>query len=286
MRLVPQESCAILNIDWSSLHDDEDLRRLINAKAYEDLLSHLYVSSDSIKSVVVFSGINGQAMSGLLLRGSFDRKEVIAELKSDGWSEHSLESDQVYVKAADYIAIPSNNTLIAGTREGVLAALRAKGDAKESIVTSPAYKKINAALFSGESKPVKAFLVIPQGTLDMADAALTATSFALSFFDLGGIGQLLKAVAVARGFAFTLDHGTDDRYPVEVCVLMRDEEAAVFISGSLNAMKEISDLAVTDRRDQQALREIRKMKITRTGEVLAIRMEMPRSALFPPAKQF
>lgn len=286
MRLVPQESCAILNIDWSALRNDEDLRRLISAKAYEDLLSHLHVSSDSIKSVVVFSGINGPEMSGLLLRGSLDRQKVIAALKSDGWSEESLEKNKVYVKEAVHIATPSNNTLIAGPREGVLAALRARADAKQSIVTSPAYKKISAALASGESKPVKAFLVIPQGALDMADAALTATSFALSFFNLGGIGQLLKAVNVARGFAFTLDHGTDDRYPIEVCVLMRDEAAAAFVSGSLNAMKAISDLAATDTRDQEALREIRKMKITRTEEILAIRMEMPRSALFPPAPQY
>ena len=57
----------------------------------------------------------------------------------------------------------------------------------------------------------------------MADAALTATSFALSLFNFGGIGQLLQVVNVARAFGFSLDQSTGEMYPVELCVLMRDE---------------------------------------------------------------
>ena len=145
-------------------------------------------------------------MSGLLLRGTFDSKQIAGQLKDSGWTENSFDGHKVYVKAADYVAMPSTKTLFAGTREGALAVFRAADTAKESIVTSDAYKKINAAI-STNRKPVKAFLLIPQGTLDMADAALTATSVALSLFNLGGIGQLLQAVNVARGFGFSLDQG-------------------------------------------------------------------------------
>ena len=118
----------------------------------------------------------------------------------------------------------------------------------------------------------------------MADAALTATSVALSLFNLGGIGQLLQAVNVARGFGFSLDQSAGEMYPVELCVLMRDEQSAVFVSGSLNALKTISELAATDNRDREQLRAIRQMSIVRKQEVLAVKMEIPGAALFPPGE--
>jgi len=283
MRFVPQASCAILSVDWSAIEDDDDFRRLFKAKELEDSLRRLQIEEESIRTIVVFSGIDSQKISGLLVRGIFDSQKVAAELKSHAWNEESLDGNKVYVHSSEYVALPAHNTLFAGTREAALGMFRAKRNAPESIVTSPSYKKVNSEISIADSKPVKAFLLIPQGTLDMADAALTATSFALSFLNLGGIGQLLKAVNVARGFAFTFDHGSHARYPIELCVLMRDEDAAVFVSGSLNAIKELSDLAAADVRDQQAISEFRKMTITRRGEVLAVKMEMPADALFPPA---
>jgi hypothetical protein len=126
--------------------------------------------------------------------------------------------------------------------------------------------------------------LIPQGTLDMADAALTASSIALSLFNLGGVGELLKAVNVARGFAVTVDSGTGEKYPVELCVLMRDEDSAKFVSGSLNAMKTISELASSDVREQESIRALRQMSIVRKQEVLAVKLEIPGSALFPPGR--
>ena len=283
-RLVPQASCAILSVDWSVIGKDANFRRLFKARELEASLQRLGISDESIQTVVVFSGVDSQRLAGLLLRGNFDAKDIEAQLKKYGWTEESLEGNKVYVRSPEYIALPSSKTLFVGTRDAALGVFRARSNAPESILSSPTYKKLNSGISSFDGKPVKAFLLIPQGTLDMADAALTATSFALSFFNLGGIGQLLKAANVARGFAFTLDQGNRDRYPVELCVLMRDEESAVFISGSLNAMKELSELAALDVRDQQAIREFRKMTITRKGEVLGVKMEMPANVLFPPAK--
>jgi hypothetical protein len=282
LRLVPVESCAVMTIDWASLRTDGELKRALKGAELEALLRHLRVDSESVNTVTVFSGIDSRTNSGLLLRGSFDRKKTVTELKANGWREESLNGYKVYVNAADYVAMPANNTLFAGTREGAIGVFRATEDSKESIVASEAYKKINATL-TKKGQPLKAFLLIPQGTLDMADAALTATSMALSLFDLGGVGELLKAVNVARGFAVTVDNGAHEKYPVEFCVLMRDEGSARFVSGSLNAMKTISELASSDVREQESLRALRQMSIVRKQEVLAIKMEIPGSALFPPA---
>ena len=272
-----------MSIDWSSIRNDSELRRVIKGDQFEVLLRELGVASESVNTVAMFSALDGQAMSGLLLRGSFDSKEIGRELKKSGWTENSLEGHKVYAKAADYVAMPSAKTLFAGTREGAVAVFRAADNSKESIVASETYKKINAAISTNRT-PVKALLLIPQGTLDMADAALTATSVALSLFNLGGIGQLLQAVNVARGFGFSLDQSTGETYPVELCVLMRDEESAVFVSGSLNALKMVSELAATDNRDREQLRAIQQMRIVRKQEVLAVKMEIPGAALFPPVK--
>lgn len=272
----------MMTIEWSAIRNDRELRRVISGNQFERLLRGLGIESDSVNTVAVFSALDGHTLSGLLLRGSFDTKEIAGALKNHGWSAESFDGHQVYVKAADYVAMPAKRTVFAGTREGALAVFRAADDAKESFVSSDAYKKISAALSSDRS-PVKAFLFIPQGTLDMADAALTATSVALSLFNLGGVGQLLQAVNVARGFGFSLDKSTHEIYPVELCVLMRDENAAVFVSGSLNALKAVSELAATDNRDGESLRAIRQMKIVRKQEVLAVKMEIPGTALFPPS---
>lgn len=282
LRLVPLESCAIMSIDWSSIRDDSELRRVLRGDQFEALLRELGIASESVNTVAVFSALESQTMSGLLLRGSFDSKKIAGELKNKGWTENSLEGHKVYMKAADVVAMPSTKTIFAGTREGALAVFRAADSAKDSIVASDAYKKINASI-SKSPTPIKAFLLIPQGTLDMADAALTATSVALSLFNLGGIGQLLEAVNVARGFGFSLDQSPNEMYPVQLCVLMRDEKSAAFISGSLNALKTISELAATDNRDRESLRAIKQMSIVRKQEVLAVKMEIPGAALFPPA---
>lgn len=271
-----------MSIDWSSIRVDSELRRILRAEQFDALLRELRVDSESVNTVAVFSALDGQAMSGLLLRGSFDSKKIAGELKDSGWIENSLEGHKVYVRASDYIAMLSTKTVFAGTRGGALAVFRAADNAKESIVASDAYKKITA--ISTNRSPLKAFLFIPQGTLDMADAALTATSFALSLFNLGGVGQLLHAVNVARGFGFSLDKGGGDMYPVELCVLMRDEESAAFVNGSLNALKTISELAASDNRDREIQRAIQQMSIVRKDEVLAVNMKIPGTALLPPSR--
>ena len=66
---------------------------------------------------------------------------------------------------------------------------------------------------------------------------------------------------------------------------MRDEESARFVSGSLNTLKTISEAASLDSRDQESLRALRQMSIVRKAEVLAVRLEMPAQALFPPSSR-
>src|SRR5687768_17271654 len=95
-RLVPVESCAIMSIDLSSMKDDSELRRVIKGDHFGALLRELGLESESVKTLVVFSALDGHATSGLLLRGSFDSKKIARELKKNGWTENSLEGHKVY----------------------------------------------------------------------------------------------------------------------------------------------------------------------------------------------
>jgi hypothetical protein len=279
--LVPSDSCAVLVVEWSTLRNDNDLKRLFKGEQFEVVLEHLGVDSSAVKTLVVFSAMNSRAKAGMLVRGSFDMQKQIASLKTRGWLATSVAGHKVYVKGNDYAAMPQNNILFAGTLEAATAVLNNLHNTRDSFSASSPYKKINAGLTT-RNEPIKAFLVIPQGTLDMADAALEATSVALSLFDLGGIGALLKQINFASGFGLTLGHGSNQMYPVEMCVLMRDEKAAALVTGSLSLMKGFSTMASTSNRDEPALDALHNMSITRVREVLAIKMTVPQAALFPP----
>jgi hypothetical protein len=280
--LVPSDSCALVVIDWSTVRADRDLKRAFNGDQLELVLQQLGLDSSAVKSIAIFSAMNSHAKAGMLVRGPLNRRSEISALKTSGWHEEADNGHQLFVKGRDYVALPQGNTFFAGTREGALAVFQTLNDRRLSFSSSTSYKKILAGMTT-QNNPIRAFLVIPQGTLDMADAALEATSFALSLFDLGGIGLLLKQINVASGFGLGLGLGTDHVYPVEMCVLMRDEKAAAFISGSLNLLKSFSGAAATNARDEQAIQTLRDLSITRRGEVLSLKLKVPQTALSPPS---
>src|SRR6185437_2926738 len=100
--LVPSDSCAVVVVDWSTLRNDHDLKRLFNGDQFEAVLQRLAVDSSSVKSLVVFSAVNTQVKAGMLLRGSFDKQKQIATLKTRGWREESVDGHKVYVNGNDY----------------------------------------------------------------------------------------------------------------------------------------------------------------------------------------
>src|ERR1044072_3382471 len=82
MRLVPIKSCAIMTIDWASVRTGGELRRVLKGDEFEAVLRRLGIDSALVKTVVVFSAADSRTTSGLLLRGSFDRKQIGTELKN------------------------------------------------------------------------------------------------------------------------------------------------------------------------------------------------------------
>jgi hypothetical protein len=272
---VPSGSAAILIVNWSSVKNDNDLKLLINGNEFEEQLRHFNVESTEVNEFAVFSDTSAKV--GLLVRGKFDRRQVAERLKSSGWNEDSVEGTKIYASGSDYAALPQSGVLIAGTREGVLAALQTARNSRLSVQNASSFKKIKASMSNGKS-PVTAFLIAPEGTLEMADAALSVTASAMSLFDLGGIGDILKKMNIAGGAGFTISQGsTNQKYAVNLCILMRDEQSALVAAGALNMMKTLSAIAKTND-----AANLQNFDFTRQEKVLSIEMEMPSQALMPP----
>jgi hypothetical protein len=278
--LVPSDSCAVVLIDWPTVRTDYDLRQVVNGAQLETALQELALDSGAVKSIAIFSTMNSRAKAGMLLRGLLNKQNQISALKIRGWREVTTGGQQLFVKGEDYVGLPLPNTLFAGTREGALAVFQTLEDRSQSFSASTSYKEILGGMTT-RANPLRAFLVIPQGTLDMADAALKATSFALSLFELGGVGALLSQINAASGFGISLGRAADGMYPVEMSVLMRDEKAAAFVSGSLNLLKSFSSGAGVNTRDAQAMQALRDLSISRRGEVVSLKLKVPRAALLP-----
>ena len=167
--------------------------------------------------------------------------------------------------------------LVTGSREGVFAALQTGKTADKNIESAPSFRSIKEDISSGNS-PIKGFLIAPEGTLEMADAALSVTAGAMSLFGFGEIGGILKKLNIASGAGFSVAHSsTKQKYAVDFCVMMRDEQAATIAAGALNVMKSLSSFVGTAD-DKENLRSF---NITQRKKVLSIKMEMPREALMP-----
>ena len=63
---------------------------------------------------------------------------------------------------------------------------------------------------------------------------------------------------------------------------MRDEKAAAFISDSLNLLKSFSGAAATNMRDADAMQSLRDLSVSRRGEVLSLKLKVPKAALLRP----
>lgn len=280
LELVPASSNMVVIINWAEVRNDDGLKRISRAEIYEEQIKRFGIDSQKVSELIVFGIMGGSTQGGLLLRGSFDERKAIASLKSQGWSETTVEGHKVYVKGADYVASPAESVLVAGTLEGVTKTFQAAKDNRKSLSTSASFKKIKTSL-SGSKSPITAVLLAPDGTIEAVDAALTVTGEVLSLFDMGQIGTILKMLNIASGAGFTMAHGTNQKYAVNMSVLMRDEKTAKIAVGSLNILKSMSEAVSNNSKDRETAEALQDFDFSREENVLLLKMQMPEKALLP-----
>lgn len=277
---LPSSSNMIILVNWSAVRKDPGLKRVINGRMYESQIRRFGIDEAELSELAVFGIIRAETQGGLIFRGAFDARRVLASLKSQGWSEDSLEGRKVYSSGKDYAAAPDDNVFIAGTREGVSASLRALKNSKESLTTSASFKKMRATLSSGKS-PITAFMLAPDNSIEIMDSALSIAGGTLSLFDASGIADILKRLNIASGIGFSIARSKNKNCAVSFSVLLRDEKTAEIAADSLSILKELSTMASSgsgNKKDEQAIRDF---TVTREKEVLLLKMQMPESALMP-----
>jgi hypothetical protein len=119
-------------------------------------------------------------------------------------------------------------------------------------------------------------LAFPQVYQDIGSAALDIASILLDAAGLGPLGTLLDKIGFAKGLACSISR-KGNSVPVELMVMMKDEEAAKFLSGSLNLLQGISrglPEGGMSQSDQEAMRTFQSMVISREKDVLSIKLVM------------
>ncbi len=278
---VPASSVVAASFDWQRVKEDDALLRLGKQSGIERMFGELGVASGDVEEVVIFS--DGRATqtgsTAIILRGKYDTDSLIEQLKKHGWHEQTQADGALYVSpdGAGYCGL-RDDLLIAGTRAAVLNII--KGSDGENLTTQPAYEKL-AAHFSVGNAPISVVVAAPQQLQDMAHAGLQLSFVPLDFVGLGAIGGIVQQLDAVRGIGCAIEHAADG-YPVELVAVMRDEEAASLVSGTLHLAQGFAAVVPRDKAvtaGAQQFENFQHMSITREAEVLSIKLTMTEAQL-------
>jgi len=277
---VPASSFAVLAVKWHSVMKDQELKRMVKGNEIEKLFEEIGVTSDEVTEFVVFGDLQSSAGStGLIAKGSFNSKDIVNSLKKRGWEEQDLEGKRIYVNPRDGSCLTTFDakSFMLGTQSGVRATFAARAEPKLGFISNPAYKTLSVR-FERKQYPILMIAALPQASQDMASAALKISSTVMDLAGWGPLGELLNKIGYAKGLSCGISRANDS-FPVEVSAVMKDEDSAKFVAGALGLLKSLGGLAPPNsnsRRDIEAARTLKSLSIERSGEVVSMRMLMPK----------
>lgn len=281
LNYVPSSSYAVLAVNWKTVRKDPDLTRISKGANVEKLFAQLGVDEETVIEFVVFGGPGGSAnaSNGLIAKGSFNSDDIVKELKNRGWTEQDFEGRRVYVNPRDasWLTTFDKNLFVLGTESGLKDAIGAKAKSENRFTSNPAYKSLSSR-FEGKQYPILMMAALPQASQDMANAAVQITSTVMDLAGVGPLGDLLNKIGYAQGLGCAISH-KDDSFPVAVSAVMKDEESAKLVSGTLNLLKNLGGMAnknYASQTDADAARALQTMSIDRSQEVVSIKMTMSR----------
>ncbi|MEK6280196.1 MAG: hypothetical protein AABN95_07550 [Acidobacteriota bacterium] len=280
---VPASSYAVLAVKWHSVEKDPELKRIAKGAEIEKIFADLGVSSQEVSEFAVFGDLQNLASgsTGLIAKGTFNTKDLVNSLKKRGWAEEDLEGKRVYVNPSDssYLTTFDAKMFMLGTQSGVKAVIAARAKPELRFTSNPAYKRLSAR-FEGKQYPILMIAAFPQATQDMASAALQLSSTVMDLVGVGPLGELLNQIGYAKGLSCGISR-TNDAFPIHVSAVMKDEDAAEFVAGTLNILKNVAALARRNnsQRDVEAAKVLKTISIERSRDVISIRMTMPAPAL-------
>lgn len=284
LKMAPADSLAVLTVNWKTVSRDEDLKRMVKGADAERLFAQLNIASGSVNDLAVFGEAENSpdAIQGMILRGSFKNDEVLAGLKTRGWQEESYQDRKIFSNPSDgsCLLALTRNVLVLGTRAGVEGAAKAARRPADSFAANSTYQKLSSHI-DDEKFPIAMMLAIPQTAQDAASTALDISSAVMDLAGVGPLGELLNKIGYARGVGCVISR-KGDAFPVQLTAIMKDENAATFVSGALNLMKGLTKM-VPQRNlsptDQEAFQSLQSLSINRVREIISLKMTMTRKDL-------
>lgn len=288
--LIPADALVVLSLNWQVVRSDADLLALVKGAEFRKVLAQMNVDEAAVADIAVFSdgGEGAGGSTAMLLSGSFDGSEVAESVKGRGWREESYNGRTVYVSPADgtRLAALDSGMLVCGTKKGVEGVIRVEVDGGESFASTDVYERLSP-LFDTAEHPISMMIAFPQQVQDATHAALELSSVVMDFAGIGPIGQLMSKIGYSRAIGCTIGR-EGELFPVELVAVMKDEEAAAFVSGGLNLLKGLGALAGQPQartpEEAEALRSFQSMTIDREGDVLSIGLVMSKRNLLPSEK--
>jgi len=281
--MMPASSLMAVSINWRTVGRDVELKRLLKTDTLELAFKELGIETGDVSELAIFSDAQAAdskaGNNGIILRGTFDARQVRTRLSGQGWSEESYEGHKLWANNAGHrerCAALKSNLVICGTRGGVEGAIDAVEDASESFAASPTNKRMIARLRKNKF-PIMMLAAFPQETQDMAEVALQSSSAVLNLAGFGGLGSLLEKIGYVRGFGCAISREGGD-LPLEMLAVMKDEQAASLVSGSLNIMQKFTHALPTHNlspAEANDLRKIQSIAVTRERDLLSIKVVAP-----------
>lgn len=262
--LVPRDSYAVIVLDWRSVRSDDNLRSLVRGGRIESALERLGIEDRLLTRAVVFARRGSEV--GFLFQGFLNERDQINRLQLNGWKKEAVDGYTAYFRADECVIFPAANTVFIGAREDATAVFSAVKNQRDSFSSSISFKRIDG-LARQKSDPVRAFLVIPEDTLAMTNAAQVV----LSMLDLTSLASVLKTLTVAKGAAVSLKPKSGQMYALEICAQMRDQQKATEIVGAVKELGALSDLSS----DQTSIQHV---KVAQDKEVLSVTMDVRRGS--------
>ncbi len=179
LNYVPSSSYAVLAVNWKTVKNDPELKKISKGANIEKLFTQLGVDGDAINEFAVFGepGASATGSAGLIAKGNFKSVEIIKELKTRGWTEQEFEGQRVYVNPEDssWLTTLDKSHFVLGTESGVKDAVGAKAKPANRFTSNSAYKTLSAS-FEGKQYPILMMIALPQASEDVAHAAVELTS--------------------------------------------------------------------------------------------------------------
>lgn len=285
-RLVPATSIVVLRAKWQEVRRDDHLRRLIKGSGIEQAMQSAGINGEAVDDLIVFGdgADSTRGNSGMILSCPARAQALVDHLRSQGWDEQVYRARKVYHSSTGdrWIAPVKQGTLVLGTRQGVEATLDAEQDARASLAASELGRQLLKEV-SKKRGPISFLLLVPQSLHDMSEVALQVFSAALDFAGAGPLGGLLNKIGFAKGVGCSISK-SGNAFPVDLLMVMKDEGAASFVSGTLNLLKQASSRvskANMPEVDREKVKSLQSLVVTRDHDLLSIKMTMLEDDLLP-----